>query len=80
MEFEFSKQAIKVISKMDKPTKQRIRVGIEELPAGDVKVLQGVHGSFRLRIGNWRILFSYINENKILIEKIAPRGDAYKGV
>lgn len=33
----------------------------------------------RMRVGGWRIVFSYPDKNTILIEKIAPRGDVYKG-
>jgi len=32
-----------------------------------------------LRVGGWRIVFSIPDTNTILIEKIAPRGDVYKG-
>ena len=78
MRAEYSKQAVKAISRMDKPTKQRLRQGIEDIPKGDIKPLKGSDGSFRLRIGNWRIIFSYIDKSKILIEKIAPRGQVYK--
>ena len=35
-------------------------------------------GTYRLRVGDWRILFSYPEDGIILIEKIGPRGDVYK--
>jgi mRNA interferase RelE/StbE len=63
---------------MDAATKQRIRQAIHNLPDGDVKQLSGRIGTWRLRIGALRILFSYPEEDVILIEKIAPRGQAYK--
>lgn len=69
-----------MIGGMDRPTKQRIKTAIEKLPDGDVKALQGYKGSYRLRVGNWRILFSYPEHDMILIEKIGPRGEIYKGV
>ena len=78
MSAEYSRQAVKVISRMDKITKQRIRQGILDIPKGDIKPLKGSEGSYRLRLGNWRIIFSYIDKSKILVEKIAPRGQAYK--
>lgn len=34
---------------------------------------------YRLRVGGWRIVFSFPDTNTILIEKIAPHGDVYKG-
>lgn len=80
MDIEYSKRAVKAINGMDRPTKQRIKAAIEALPNGDIKPLKGSDGSFRLRVGDWRILFSYTAKDIILIEKIAPRGEVYKGV
>lgn len=76
----YSKQAVKAIGRMDRPTKQRIKSAVETLPKGDVRPLKGSPSTFRLRVGDWRILFSYVGEDTILIEKIAPRGEVYKGV
>ena len=80
MSIEYSKQAVKAINSMDRKTKQRIKAGIEGLPEGDIKALRGSKGSYRLRVGDWRILFSYPDKDIILIEKIAPRGEAYRRV
>jgi mRNA interferase RelE/StbE len=80
MLFEYSKQAKKAIGKTDVATKARIRKGILAIPKGDIKPLKGSPGSYRLRVGNWRILFSYAKEGTVLIEKISPRGDVYKEV
>ena len=80
MVIEYAKQAVKAINGMDKPTKQRVRTAIEAIPKGDIKQLQGSRNSYRLRVGDWRILFSYTGDNSVLIEKIAPRGGVYKGV
>ena len=82
MQIELSKQASKVITKLDKPTKKRIKGALEKIPKRDIIVLQGSEGSFRLRVGSWRILFSYIiidDEKAILVEKIESRGGVYKG-
>ena len=54
--------------------------GHRENPGRDIKPLQGYPGSYRLRVGDWRILFSYPASDVLLIEKIAPRGEVYKGV
>ena len=80
MEIIYSRQAIKVINTLDSSTKQRLRTAIEKLPDGDIKLLQGRVSVYRLRVGGWRVLFSYSDNNIIQIEKIAPRGDVYKGV
>jgi len=47
-------------------------------PALDVKGLAGTM-SYRLRVGGWRVLFRRERVVRIItIEKIKPRGDAYK--
>ena len=78
MKIEYSQKAVKTINRLDSSTKQRVRQSINNLPDGDVKKLTGKINTWRLRIGNWRILFSYPDKNVILIEKIAPRGQVYK--
>ena len=79
MEIRYAKAAVKVINGMDRPTKQRIRNAVERLPKGDVKPLSGSVRLYRLRVGDWRIVFSYPDGNTVLSEKIAPRGEIYKG-
>ena len=65
---------------MDISTKDRIKAAIDCLPSGDTKQIQrGKIITNRLRDGGWRILYS-IEGNNILVEKIAPRGQVYKGV
>ena len=72
----YSKRAAKAISKISNPFKQNIREAIEKLPTGDVKKLQGQKNAYRLRIGDYRILFDMNGE--IEITNVLPRGDAYK--
>ena len=79
MRIEYARAAVKVINGMDRPTKQRIRNAVERLPKGDVKPLSGSVRLYRLRVGDWRIVFSYPDGNTVVIEKIAPRGEVYKG-
>ena len=77
MDIIYSRQAVKAISRMDKPTKQRIVAGIYKLPVGDVKKLKGYSAAFRLRIGDYRVLFE-MTAGEIRINDVLPRGDAYK--
>ena len=79
MEIRYAKAAIKVIGGLDRSTKQRIKNAVERLPQGDVKPLSGSVRLYRLRVGDWRIVFSYPDGNTVLVERIAPRGEAYKG-
>ena len=73
----YSKQAKKAIERLDVTTKQRIQMGINKLPAGDVKRLKGYTDLYRLRIGDWRITF-VMTSVSIFIEDVLPRGSAYK--
>lgn len=79
MNITYSRASVKIIGKLDRATKQRIRNAVERLPKGDVKPLSGSACLYRLRVGDWRIVFSYPDGNTVLIEKIAPRGEVYKG-
>ena len=76
----YSKQAAKYINGLNATSQQRIRQGISKIPDGDIKPLKGMPGNYRLRIGDWRVLFDYADGNIVRIKKISPRGQAYKGV
>lgn len=86
MQIEYARKAVKYIESLDKPTKQRIKAGIEKLtenpPTGDIKTLQGYSdGRKRLRIGKYRIIYNY-KQNGVIeilyIMNIDTRGDIYK--
>jgi len=76
-DIELSKSAAKALETLDKPTKVRIVAGIRNLPAGDVKKLKGYTAAFRLRIGDYRIIFE-MSAVAIYVSDILPRGEAYK--
>jgi mRNA interferase RelE/StbE len=47
--------------------------------ANNVKRLVGMDGIFRLRVGDWRVLFK--DDGTVMaIIKIASRGDIYEGI
>jgi len=78
------KQAKKVLQSLSQPDRNRITEKIVLLgknpddPNLDIKPLQG-QPYYRLRIGNWRIIFDRDDEIKIIsVEKVKPRGGAYK--
>ena len=79
MKYDISSDVIKAISKLDAKTAGRIFKSIMGLPnKGDIKPLDGnLAGLFRLRVGDWRVIFSLEN-NTIMIGHILPRGDVYK--
>ena len=86
MKIEYAKRAVKYIESLDKPTKQRIKAGIEGLtetpPKGDIKTMQGYSdGRKRLRIGKYRIIYNYGKDGEIevlYIMNVETRGDIYK--
>jgi len=80
LEIVYHKQAVKTLESMDAAMRQRICVGINGIPNGDIKKLKGHTELYRLRVGDWRIVFSYPDSETVLIEKIAPRGEIYKRV
>lgn len=77
MRIEYSRQASKAIERLDKAVKQRIRIGIEALPAGDVKKLKGYSNAYRLRVGEYRVLFD-MDSDSIRVTNVLPRGAAYR--
>lgn len=77
MEIIISKTAEKNLRKMDRNMRDRILDGIKKIPKGDIKKLKGFNNDYRLRIGDYRILFTKIG-NVINVIGIAPRGEAYK--
>ncbi len=79
MEIKYSKQALKNIKTIPTPIKERIKTGIEKIPSGDIKTLVGYSNMFRLRVGNYRIIYKIIPDG-IYIECILPRGEAYKNL
>ncbi len=79
----FSKDARKFIDKQTAQTKQRIRNALLQLAENpfsnrQVKRLKGTEDILRLRVGDFRVVFS-IEEDKlvILVISIGSRGDIY---
>ena len=78
------KQAKKALQSLARTDRNRIAEKITLLgenpdnPILDIKPLQG-EPYYRLRVGQWRIIFDRDDSLKIIaIEKIKPRGGAYK--
>ena len=73
--------ARKYFERLNEPDKSRIKASLDDLrkepPEGDIRPLTGQAGYFRVKIGNYRILFRY-EDDTIFITNIDPRGQAYK--
>ena len=81
MKVILSGEAKKQYGRLNEPMLGRITDALDDLekepPKGDIKRLSGRPGVFRVQVGGYRILY-VVRENHIRIEKIAPRGQAYK--
>lgn len=81
MQIKLSKQAVKVLDRMDKATVARIIntiCGLAEVPPlGDIKPLKGYNGRYRLRVGTYRVLFTIVDD-EVHVSDIGSRGDIYK--
>ena len=77
MIIKLSKTFQKSFKALDKPIKQRVRTAIEKLPLGDIKKLQGYTAMYRLRIGNYRVIFE-MNNDIIYIKDILDREEEHE--
>ena len=76
------KLAEKFIVKLPKPEKERVLKAIYELPKGnDIKELKGKknEGLYRLRVGDYRIIYS-VDNGKLIVYVVdaGNRGNIYK--
>ena len=72
--------ADKYIDRLPQPDRARFDAAFANLcknaPEGDVKPYKGSPGVLRLRVGNYRAIFKFV-DNSILVTHIEPRGQAY---
>jgi len=77
------RKAEKILRRLDGDTLGRIRQAIRKLavdprPTG-VKKLSGYENLFRIRAGDWRIIYAIEDDQLIiLVLEISPRGGAYR--
>ncbi len=75
----YAESVVKQLAKMSPDVARRIRSKVERLAddlAGDVKRLTNYSPEYRLRVGDWRVLFNIVGD-LISIERISHRSDAY---
>lgn len=77
----FEKAALKFIEKQDKTQRLRLYKAIYRLPSGnDIKKLSG-YDMYRLRVGNYRVLYTINNDVLIIrIVNIDNRGQIYNNL
>jgi mRNA interferase RelE/StbE len=80
MTVELSPKADKYLNALNNPMRQRLVTALKKLtlrpPQGDIVAMSGKDG-FRLRVGNYRLLFDIV-DNKIVVYDIGLRGQIYK--
>lgn len=77
----FKPKAVKDLRSIQKQDAKRIINGIDRLRqnlAGDVKKLTNFSPEYRLRIGNYRILFEIEDKGIIIIYRILHRKETYR--
>lgn len=78
----YSRQALKMLRRIPTNTSRLIRSKLSQYAQhpssmdNNVKTLKGDSGVLRLRVGDWRVLFTEDGE-VIAVIKIASRGAAY---
>lgn len=78
-EIEFRPRADKDLQALPKKEQNRITAKVLELAhnlSGDVKRLTDFTPEYRLRVGNYRVLFE-VEQNKIVIYRVVDRKNAY---
>ncbi len=78
----FSDEARADIRAIDRETAMRVLHGLARLvatEAGDIKQLQGYDPPrFRLRVGDYRILYRRLGDGDLQIIRVLHRGEAYR--
>lgn len=75
-------QAKADLAGLDRATRLRIAAALQCLVqsnAGNIKKLQGIDPpEYRLRVGDWRVRFSYPDASTVRVNRIQNRKDAYR--
>ena len=82
-EVRISHKSVRYISKIEKKKKKLILKKLSEFQEnpfiGDIKLIKGRKGTYRRRVGSYRIIYSIDYENYVVkILRIGTRGDIYK--
>ncbi len=79
---EWREGALHDVERLDRRTRERVLSGLERLAEtnyGDVVQLRAREREWRLRVGQWRILFTYdYPSGNIVVLRVLPRGRAYR--
>jgi mRNA interferase RelE/StbE len=79
---EWADRAQKDLARLDRKLQHRITEAVKRFAKdglGDVRPLQGSENTYRLRVGDWRVLF-FRDKGLllVLVLRVLPRGGAYQ--
>lgn len=70
------------LDNLDPPVRDRVVDVLRRFPdtgQGDVKKLKDVDDRWRLRVGDWRVPFTFAPDHDVLLVlRVLPRGTAYR--
>jgi len=73
-------EAAKYLRRIGEPNKSRLQKAVKRLekepPEGNIIPLAGQDGTYRLKVGGYRVLFRMVTD-AVLVTHIVPRGQAY---
>jgi mRNA interferase RelE/StbE len=70
---------LKSLRRLGRRDRERISDAIGTLPEGDVKLLRGPDRLWRLRVGDWRVIFDRKDTERVIdVLAVRPRGRAYR--
>jgi len=78
---ELKPRAVKDLKHLQKQDASRIADALEQLQSdltGDVKKLTNFTPEYRLRVGQFRVLFEIENETRIIVYRVVHRREAYR--
>ena len=83
MEIRYTRTALKALTRMPNNTAQLVRGKIRQYAANpaslanNVKKLQGREDEYRLRVGDWRVIFT---QDGVILDvlKVGPRSSVYE--
>ncbi len=78
----FTRAAARALSRIPRNTEELIRGKLRQLAddpsvlSNNVKALKGGDDRHRLRVGDWRVLFT-LEADRIIVHEVGPRGSIY---
>lgn len=81
-QLEWTERALKDAERLDRTVRERVVTALERLAEtgqGDLKRLGGGEPEWRLRVGDWRVRFTFDYAGKLIrVLRVLPRGSAYR--